>query len=39
MPLIVPCHRVTYADGSPGGFSAPGGVELKQRMLRLESRA
>jgi len=39
IPLIVPCHRVTYADGSPGGFSAPDGVELKQRMLRLESRA
>lgn len=38
LPLVVPCHRVTYADGRAGGFSAAGGVELKQRMLGLESR-
>jgi len=36
-PLIVPCHRVTYADGRPGGFSAAGGVDLKTRLLALES--
>ncbi|MDP6637254.1 MAG: methylated-DNA--[protein]-cysteine S-methyltransferase [Phycisphaerae bacterium] len=36
LPLIVPCHRVTYADGRPGGFSAPGGVNLKAKMLTLE---
>ena len=36
IPLIVPCHRVTYADGRLGGFSAEGGVELKRRMLALE---
>ena len=36
LPLVVPCHRVTYADGRSGGFSAPGGVELKQRMLAME---
>lgn len=36
VPLIVPCHRVIYADGRAGGFSCPGGTELKQRMLRLE---
>lgn len=36
LPLVVPCHRVTYADGSVGGFSAPGGVKLKARMLTLE---
>ena len=36
IPLIVPCHRVTYADGTPGGFSAPGGVNLKAKMLTLE---
>lgn len=35
-PLIVPCHRVLAADGRPGGFSAPGGVSTKLRMLRLE---
>jgi methylated-DNA-[protein]-cysteine S-methyltransferase len=37
--LVVPCHRVIYADGRPGGFSAAGGVALKQRMLDLERRA
>jgi len=39
LPLIVPCHRVTYADGRAGGFSAPGGVEQKRRLLELERRA
>ena len=38
IPLIVPCHRVTYSDGRPGGFSAAGGVELKRRMIDLERR-
>jgi methylated-DNA-[protein]-cysteine S-methyltransferase len=38
VPLVVPCHRVTYADGRAGGFSAPGGPELKQRMLDLEEK-
>jgi methylated-DNA-[protein]-cysteine S-methyltransferase len=36
IPLIVPCHRVLAAGGGHGGFSAPGGVESKLRMLRLE---
>ena len=36
IPLVIPCHRITYCDGRPGGFSAPGGVELKIRMLDLE---
>lgn len=35
-PLVVPCHRVTYRDGRLGGFSAPGGLALKQRMLDVE---
>lgn len=38
LPLVIPCHRVTYADGRLGGFSAPGGTALKQRMLDLEKR-
>lgn len=38
-PLVIPCHRVTYADGRPGGFSAPAGPDQKQRMLDLEARA
>jgi methylated-DNA-[protein]-cysteine S-methyltransferase len=36
IPLIVPCHRVLAANGKHGGFSAPGGVESKLRMLRME---
>jgi methylated-DNA-[protein]-cysteine S-methyltransferase len=35
-PLLVPCHRVTYADGRIGGFSAAGGEALKARLLELE---
>ena len=36
LPLVVPCHRVIHAGGAIGGFSAPGGVELKRRMLTIE---
>lgn len=36
LPLIVPCHRVTGASGQMTGFSAPGGIETKRRMLQLE---
>lgn len=36
IPLIVPCHRVLAAGGKQGGFSAPGGVDSKLRMLALE---
>ena len=39
IPLVVPCHRVTYANGEPGGFSAEGGPAFKQRMLALEAGA
>lgn len=35
-PIIVPCHRVLAANGKPGGFSAPGGVRTKLRMLSIE---
>lgn len=37
IPLLVPCHRIVYADGTPGGFSAPGGTDLKRRLLALEA--
>jgi len=36
IPLIIPCHRVVAAGGKLGGFSAPGGVDQKARMLELE---
>jgi methylated-DNA-[protein]-cysteine S-methyltransferase len=35
-PIVVPCHRVLAADGGMGGFSAPGGLATKRRMLQIE---
>ncbi len=35
-PLLVPCHRVVSAGGKMTGFSAPGGVRTKTRLLALE---
>jgi methylated-DNA-[protein]-cysteine S-methyltransferase len=35
-PLLVPCHRVVSAAGRMTGFSAPGGVRTKTRLLALE---
>jgi methylated-DNA-[protein]-cysteine S-methyltransferase len=37
LPIVVPCHRVIGADGSLTGFG--GGLEIKQRLLRLETGA
>jgi O-6-methylguanine DNA methyltransferase len=39
LPLIIPCHRVLRSDGKMGGFSSPGGIVLKKRMLGLERHA
>jgi methylated-DNA-[protein]-cysteine S-methyltransferase len=39
LPLIIPCHRVLRTDGKMGGFSAPGGIFLKKRMLAIENKA
>ena len=39
VPLIVPCHRVVPASGGLGGFSAPQGVAMKQRLLEMEQGA
>jgi methylated-DNA-[protein]-cysteine S-methyltransferase len=36
VPLVVPCHRVVAADGGLRGFSAPGGVATKRRLLEIE---
>jgi methylated-DNA-[protein]-cysteine S-methyltransferase len=35
-PIVVPCHRVLAADGALTGFSAPGGIVTKRRMLEIE---
>lgn len=37
-PLVVPCHRVLAAGGKLGGFSAPGGVATKERLLAIEAQ-
>ncbi len=37
VPLVVPCHRVLGSGGRLGGFSAPTGVTLKQRLLAMEA--
>jgi len=39
LPLLIPCHRVVRSDGKLGGFSAPGGITLKEKMLELERHA
>lgn len=35
-PLLVPCHRFIGANGKMTGFSAPGGIRTKLRLLALE---
>jgi len=35
LPLVVPCHRVLRADGTPGGYA--GGPEAKLTLLNLEA--
>jgi methylated-DNA-[protein]-cysteine S-methyltransferase len=35
-PIIVPCHRVMAAGGKTGGFSAPGGLRTKLKLLSIE---
>jgi methylated-DNA-[protein]-cysteine S-methyltransferase len=35
-PLLIPCHRIVSASGKMTGFSGPGGVRTKTRLLALE---
>ena len=32
----VPCHRVIRSDGSIGGYSGPGGLKTKKKLLKKE---
>ena len=32
----IPCHRVIRSDGGLGGYSGPGGIKQKIRLLRSE---
>jgi len=35
-PLLIPCHRIISATGKMTGFSGPGGVATKVKLLALE---
>ncbi|WP_437202692.1 methylated-DNA--[protein]-cysteine S-methyltransferase [Planctomicrobium sp. SH664] len=39
VPLLIPCHRVLGAGGKLGGYSAPQGLQMKQRLLEMEQAA
>ncbi len=32
----IPCHRVIRSNGTLGGFSAPGGIKRKKKLLKNE---
>ena len=32
----IPCHRVIRSDGSLGGYSGPGGIKTKKKLLKTE---
>jgi methylated-DNA-[protein]-cysteine S-methyltransferase len=36
LPIVIPCHRVVAANGALTGYSAPGGLSFKARLLELE---
>jgi methylated-DNA-[protein]-cysteine S-methyltransferase len=35
-PLLIPCHRIVATSGKMTGFSGPGGVATKVKLLALE---
>jgi methylated-DNA-[protein]-cysteine S-methyltransferase len=35
-PLLIPCHRVLAATGKMTGFSGPGGIATKIKLLAVE---
>ncbi|MAJ57358.1 MAG: 6-O-methylguanine DNA methyltransferase [Candidatus Pelagibacter sp.] len=35
-PIVIPCHRVVRSDGKLGGYSGPGGLKLKKKLLNKE---
>ena len=37
-PIIIPCHRVICSNGELGGYSGPGGLSEKRRLLKVENR-
>lgn len=37
IPIVVPCHRIVRADGSPGGYGGAQGSAEKSRLLDFEA--
>ena len=37
-PIIIPCHRVICSNGKLGGYSGPGGISEKRRLLKNENK-
>lgn len=35
-PLLIPCHRIVASTGKMTGFSGPGGIATKVKLLALE---
>ena len=35
-PPKIPCHRVIRSNGKLGGYSAPGGIKTKKKLLKME---
>jgi methylated-DNA-[protein]-cysteine S-methyltransferase len=35
-PLLIPCHRIVAATGKMTGFSGPGGIATKIKLLAVE---
>ena len=36
LPVTIPCHRAIRSDGNIGGYSGPGGVKQKIKLLKME---
>lgn len=36
VPIKIPCHRVIRSDGTIGGYSGSGGVNVKKALLKKE---
>jgi len=34
----IPCHRVVRSDGGLGGYSGPGGIATKKKLLAMEQK-